>query len=102
MPVNNPGGANGTSMFEGFSDETAYGAVKRLKQNTSAAPMPVHPALGAPDRARKRKGQPQGQPQVPVVQQLAEAPPPPSSVWAEVAGIPGINIELVQAWAGDA
>lgn len=100
MPDNNPGGANGTQTFEGFNPETPYGAIKRLKQTTQAAPMARNPALGAPDRARKRKGQPQ-QPQVPVVQQLAQAPPPPSSVWAEVAGIPGIS-PLVTQWAQDA
>jgi hypothetical protein len=101
VPNNNPGGENGTGYFDGFGGESAYGAVKRLTDTIKAAPIPVNPAIGAPDRARKQQGKPQPQ-QAPAQpnaeQQLAAAPPSPIAVWAEVAGIPGIS-PLVQEWA---
>lgn len=91
MPNNNPGGANGTSYFEGFQDETAYGAVKRLSQLTQAAPPPK------PQRKTARQQQ-QAAPPPPA----PPAPPEWATAWAEVAQIPGINTELVSRFLPNA
>jgi hypothetical protein len=99
VPNNNPGGENGTGYFDGFGGESAYGAVKRLTDTIKAAPIPVNPAIRAPERARKQQGQQQQAPVQPSAeQQLAAAPPTPLAVWAEVAAIPGIS-PLVAEWA---
>jgi hypothetical protein len=101
VPNNNPGGENGTGYFDGFGGESAYGAVKRLTDTIKAAPIPVNPAIRAPERARKQQGQQQQQQQAPpqpsAEQQLAVAPPPPARMWDGLETIPGINLELI-AW----
>lgn len=94
MPNNNPGGANGTQMFDGFNEETPYGAVKRLTQLTQQSPV-------AQQSRPKKAGQARPE-------QQAQLPPPqvdpqmtPTAVWAEAALIPGIS-PLVQEWAAGA
>lgn len=83
MPNNNPAGANGTSYFEGFQDETAYGAVKRLTQLQQAAPI------------QQRKPQQRQRQEMTPPPAAAPAPPEWAVAWAEVSQIPGINTELV-------
>lgn len=100
VPNNNPGGENG---YLAYGQESAYGAQKRLEESTKAAPV-AQPGVAAPKRAQRRavNGKAQAAPQQPpVTQQLAQAPPTPENVWAEVASIPGIS-PLVLEWANGA
>ena len=102
MPVigNNQAGVNG--YYDVGGQESAYGAQKRLEESTKAAPV-AQPGVAAPKRAQRRavSGRAQAPSEPPVVQQLAEAPPAPENVWAEVALIPGIS-PLASEWANGA
>ena len=100
-PGNNPNGSNGTE-----GPDTAYGAIKRATEQTSAAPMPGNPALAAPRRAQRAAQRPTGTPQPQPPPHPIEAQPMTygvqiAQVWAELAAQPGAST-LVQAIAQQA
>jgi hypothetical protein len=92
--VNNPSGSNGTTYFDGFGAETSYGTIKRLEQNTRAAPTQT---------PKRRQGKPQ-----PAAQALPPAMPTEipygvelAQIWAEAAASPEAS-ELVRYYATEA
>lgn len=84
---NNPAGVNGL-----YQQEAPYGAIKRLQQMTSAAPVATPRAVNAPRRAQRRAVNPPAQ----------QTPPPYeeelATVWTELASLPGAS-PLVQEYA---
>lgn len=103
--ANNPGGANG---YEGpTGKESPYGAVKRLTQQTKAAPLPGNPALGAPRRASRaaQRGGQQPAPAPEPAEVFAATPTPyPVAVaqtWAALAADPEAS-DLVRFYAQQA
>lgn len=100
---NNPNGANGT---EGV--EQPYGAVKRLAQQTQAAPLPANHALASPRRAQRAAQRPTGPPQEPqhgqphpIESQPMALPVLYAQAWSAVAADPGAS-PLVQQMAQEA
>lgn len=98
--VNNPGGANGTQMFE---HESEYGAVKRLTQSVQQAPIAPTPAVNAPRRAQ-RAAVKRSQPSAPASPQAATPEDyyaAQAQVWAAIASLPGAS-DLVKQYAARA
>lgn len=90
---NNPNGFNGT---EGV--EQPYGAVKRLAQQTAAAPLPANRALASPKRAQRqaqRGTAPAASGSGPVPHPATALPmayqPQLAQVWQQIAQTPGAS-----------